>query len=141
MLAAIGRPGEGPGTSQPPAMRQVHYAGFWIRFVAAWIDYLVLAIGAAVGAVIGGFLLFVIYKGTCLACWQGQTVGKYLCGIRVVNDDLTPCTTGQAFCRTFSELLNWLTLDVGYAIAAFSDRKRGLHDMIAGTVHIYHPRG
>lgn len=126
-----------PGTP----LHSVTYAGFWIRFVALLVDSAVVSIPSllsnAVLPVIGPFVVGVVYKGLCLANWDGRTVGKKVCGIRVVNEDLRPITSGQAFGRTLAEILCTLTVYIGYFMAGFTERKQGLHDKVANTVHIY----
>lgn len=126
-----------PGTALP----NVRFAGFWIRFLAALLDTLVVLIPSALLnvliPVVGGFIAWVLYKALCLANWDGQTVGKKACGIKVVSDDFRPITNGQAWGRALAEIVSSLILYIGYLMAAFTDRKQALHDKIAGTVHIY----
>lgn len=119
----------------------VHYAGFWIRLVAAFIDTLVLFIPAIIAnliiPVVGGLILWIIYKGLFLGNWNGQTLGKKACGIRVVDLTLQPCSMGQAFGRSFAEFVSTVILLIGYLMAAFDGRKQSLHDKMAGTLHVY----
>ncbi len=67
----------------------IRYAGFWIRFVAALVDTAVLLIPSVVAnlvvPVVGGLAAWIIYKSLCIANWDGQTVGKKACGIKVVD--------------------------------------------------------
>ena len=62
------------------------------------------------------------------------TLGKMAVGIKVADDAGRRLGRGKAFGRWASHLLCYLTLYVGYVMAAFTDRKRGLHDMVAGTL-------
>lgn len=64
----------------------------------------------------------------------GQTLGKMMAGIRVVQfDSAAPLDLGRAFLRT----LVWVALAVpaglGFLSALFSRDHRGLHDRFAGT--------
>lgn len=119
----------------------VRYAGFWIRFVSEIVDSLVLVIPGFVAnlflPVLGGTALWIIYKSLCLANWNGQTVGKKVCNIKVVDESLGPLTPAQAFGRTCGEILSGMILLIGYIMAAFDERKQSLHDKMAGTLHIY----
>ncbi len=137
-----------PHAAHPPTAahvdgshQHIRYAGFWIRFVAALVDALVTAIPAFVMAfmipVLGPVAVYLLYKGFCIGNWNGQTVGKRVCGIKVVDQSLRPCTVGQGFGRTGAELLSGMILYVGYIMAAFDSRKLALHDRIASTLHIY----
>ena len=86
---------------------------------------------------VGGTILWILYKSLCLANWNGQTIGKKACNIKVVDQSLRPCSMGQAFGRSFAEILSTLILLIGYLMVAFDDRKQALHDKMAGTLHIY----
>jgi uncharacterized RDD family membrane protein YckC len=41
---------------------------------------------------------------------------------------------GQATGRYFSKILSSIILFIGYIMVALSEKKQGLHDMIAGTL-------
>lgn len=62
------------------------------------------------------------------------TLGKMAVGIKVTDADGHRLRRGQAFGRWVSHLLCYLTLYIGYIMAAFTERKRGLHDMVANTL-------
>lgn len=119
----------------------VRYAGFWIRFVSEIVDSIVLMIPFIMAnvavPVLGGMVLRIIYKSLCLANWNGQTLGKKACNIKVVDESLGPLTAAQAFGRTCGEFVSWMILLIGYIMAAFDGRKQSLHDKMAGTLHIY----
>jgi uncharacterized RDD family membrane protein YckC len=65
--------------------------------------------------------------------WQG-TVGKLLLGIKVTGADGRPISWWRANARYWGKLLSFLILGVGFLMAAFTDRKQALHDMIASTL-------
>lgn len=124
------------------------YAGFWIRFCAAVIDSLVFfPIGFVIGLVdsvgdvggwslvswIVGWLYFSLMESSG---WQA-TLGKRLVGIRVTDLDGKRITFGRATGRYFSKILSWATLYIGYFMVAFTAKKQGLHDMLAGTLVLY----
>jgi uncharacterized RDD family membrane protein YckC len=125
------------------------YAGFWIRFVAYFIDAILMTVvNFAVGFVIGftlgdpavaemigsgiGLLLnlayYVFFHGK-----YGATLGKMALGLRVVMPDGSPISYMRAFGRFFAEILSGLILLIGYIIAAFDVEKRALHDHICNT--------
>jgi uncharacterized RDD family membrane protein YckC/pSer/pThr/pTyr-binding forkhead associated (FHA) protein len=144
------------GPSSRPVSR--HYAGFWRRVLASLADAVILAVigflltfalGLAGGLVAEpapflqeyvaaiatavGFLLPVAYFLVGWAHW-GRTPGKALCGLRILREDGAQLGMGGAFVRLLGYLLSSLVLGLGFLMAAFTDRKRGLHDMVAGTV-------
>ena len=66
------------------------------------------------------------------------TLGKMAVGIKVTDANGHRLRRGQAFGRWASHLLCYITLYIGYIMAAFTERKRGLHDMVANTLVVDH---
>jgi len=62
------------------------------------------------------------------------TLGKMAVGIKVTDDAGRRLGRGRALGRWASHVLCYLTIYIGYFMAGFTDRKRGLHDMVAGTL-------
>jgi len=62
------------------------------------------------------------------------TLGKMAMGIKVVRADGGRISIGKAILRYIGKLISGLILCFGYIMAAFTDKKRALHDMIASTV-------
>ena len=60
------------------------------------------------------------------------TLGKLAVGLIVTDLAGEPLTFGQANQRFFGKLVSALTVGVGYFMAAFTDRKQALHDLMAG---------
>lgn len=70
--------------------------------------------------------------------YKGATPGKMLVGIMVRSEDLSRLSFGKVALREIvGRLLCQFTFGIGYVVAAFAARKRGLHDMISGSVVIY----
>jgi uncharacterized RDD family membrane protein YckC len=155
---------------QPPPMQyasgqivsQPHYAGFWIRLVAIFIDGLVLwlfqvivsllfgilaevisgsqyeLIGALISVLLAilavladlGYFIFMTYK------FQA-TLGKMALGLRVYTVNLEKPTLGVVVGREFGRILSHISLLIGYIMAAFTEKKQALHDLMAGTVVVY----
>jgi len=139
------------------------YAGFWWRFLAYLIDAIILSIGYWLVAFVFGFngwlflgadykywaaagvTLVVIYSVlSFIAPWlyyalmesskfQG-TIGKWALKIRVVDEDGKKITFSRATGRYFAKILSSLTLGIGYIMVAFTERKQGLHDILARTI-------
>jgi uncharacterized RDD family membrane protein YckC len=65
--------------------------------------------------------------------WQA-TVGKKILGLKVTDEVGNRISFGRASGRYFAKILSSMLLFIGYIMAAFTDRKRALHDMLAGTV-------
>jgi len=128
-------------------------AGFWIRVVAAVIDFAVLilvdvSLGLAARRVWGPgvrdsmalqftiFLFTLIFAGlyvTLLHAATGQTVGKAMVGARVVLVNGRSLPLGTAFLRFFAYAFSCLPLGFGFVMAGLRRDKRALHDLVAGT--------
>ena len=149
---------EGPG-GPAPGMR---FAGGGARLAAFIIDWIVMAIvfvlllfvlGAIVVAVLGSsgsegagaavagmgisVLAFAVFNVMYFPwSWSrgGQSIGMRLMAIKVVRDrDGGPVTFVAAVLRLLGYYLNHLTLLVGFAWILVDKRKRGWHDLLAGT--------
>jgi uncharacterized RDD family membrane protein YckC len=140
---------------------RVVYAGFWKRVAALFIDSFVVGIVAMmIGAVFGimmvavigaggdegvavllqvlnqivGLILGASYFGWMHSSTMQASVGKLAVGIKVTRSDGTRISFMRGFGRYFAYILSSLTLGIGLIIAAFTDRKRALHDMICDTL-------
>jgi uncharacterized RDD family membrane protein YckC len=67
------------------------------------------------------------------SAWQA-TPGKKLLGLRVTDLDGRRISFARATGRAFGKWLSGVMLGIGYLIVAFTAKKQGLHDFIAGTV-------
>jgi uncharacterized RDD family membrane protein YckC len=75
-----------------------------------------------------------LYFAVCeSSSWQG-TVGKLALGIRVTDTTGARLSFGRASGRYFAKILSFMTLLIGYLMIAWTQRKQGLHDLIAGTL-------
>ena len=119
----------------------VTYAGFWKRVAALLIDSVVVS--AATGiltAVTFGmawfsiFLLPWVYEAIMLSSEKQATVGKMVLGIVVTDINGGPISFARATGRHFAKWLSALILGIGFLMAAFTEKKQALHDMIADTL-------
>jgi uncharacterized RDD family membrane protein YckC len=140
----------------------LEYGGFWIRFVAKFIDNIIMAIiqwavliptsmmvapsmvqNAEQFPTSGFFALmgFQVVLGISLpAAYStffigrfGATLGKMACRLQVVTPEGGRVTYARALGRFFSEMISSMILAIGYIMAAFDDEKRALHDRICST--------
>lgn len=65
--------------------------------------------------------------------WQA-TVGKKILNLKVTDEAGNRISFARATGRHFAKYLSAMILFIGYIMAAFTDRKRALHDSIAGTL-------
>jgi uncharacterized RDD family membrane protein YckC len=83
-------------------------------------------------AVLIHMLYFTYFHGTC-----GQTPGKMIFGLQVVQTTGEEMTLGLAFLRWIGYIISKIFLYLGFIWVAFDLRKQGWHDKIAGTVVIH----
>ena len=70
--------------------------------------------------------------------YKGATPGKKFCKIRIVDaQTFNEVNNQQALTRIIGMFVSIFTLGIGFIMVAFRDDKRGLHDLLAGTVVIY----
>ena len=140
----------------------VAYGGFWIRVVAAIVDFVLLRVvlspirfifgglGLAgmmgrvphVGlAILGGGLTLVamvfgswLYEAFMESSSYQATLGKMIFGMKVTDLNGSRISFARATGRHFAKWLSAMILGIGYLMVAFSDRKQGLHDLLAGTL-------
>lgn len=65
--------------------------------------------------------------------WQA-TVGKRILDLKVTDELGNPISFEKATGRFFAKILSGLLFCFGFLMVAFSARKQGLHDMLAGTL-------
>jgi len=150
-----------PESSLHPTMSAQIYAGFWYRALALLIDtilstiaaiILVLPLAFAFGASMAGspaqqiesisesmgnvfgwivsWLYFTIFESSR---WQA-TPGKKMLGLRATDLNGNRIGFGRANARYWAKILSAIILCIGYIMAAFTEKKQALHDMIAGTL-------
>jgi uncharacterized RDD family membrane protein YckC len=68
---------------------------------------------------------------------SGGTAGTALFGVRVVTEDSTDASGRWAVVRILALPLSFLFLGLGFVGILLGDRRRVLHDVVAGTAVIY----
>jgi predicted Zn finger-like uncharacterized protein len=63
----------------------------------------------------------------------GKTLGKKVCGIRVVSEREKVGFLRAILRETVGKWISAIIFGIGFLMVAFQKEKRGLHDMIAGT--------
>ena len=141
----------------------MRYGGFWIRVVAYIIDAILVGIvSGVIGAVFGvgiglgmtgassdalagaNLLANLISVVIGIAYFAGMesssmqaTLGKKALGLVVTDLNGGRISLGRAIGRYFAKFLSALILCIGYIMVGFTERKQGLHDMLAGTLVMY----
>jgi uncharacterized RDD family membrane protein YckC len=89
-----------------------------------------LQIGILAGFYVVAILYFAITESSA---WQA-TLGKKAVGIIVTDLDGNRISFGKALGRLFAKIISAIILYIGFFMAGFTEKKQGLHDMIAGTL-------
>lgn len=133
-------------------MEKIHYAGFWVRFIAIILDtFLILTPITLLLGLIFGFdalrepnpqigILQVVFYGTIICYYWvsiGQTPGQKAFHIVLVNSQ-TQKTIGytQAFWR-FAMYFVSIASVAGILLPLFRKDKKCLHDLLANTTVRY----
>ncbi|MCP2730566.1 RDD family protein [Limnofasciculus baicalensis] len=125
-------------------MNEIQYAGFGKRFLAAFLDGIILVIiniilGFALGGnknlvALVGILVGWVYYAVQESSPKQATIGKQALGIVVTDLNNQPISFVIATIRHFSKFLSGIILLIGYLMALFTEKKQALHDMLAGTL-------
>jgi len=144
-------PGPAPGYA---------FGGFGERLIAYIIDIIITGLAVTLVVVVGGIVLgagaasnsgFLAGTGLVILVFalvviplayfpyfwarDGQTPGMRMLGLMVVRDvDGGPISGGQAILRLIGYWVSGAVLYLGYIWIFIDKRRRGWHDLIAGTV-------
>lgn len=134
----------------------IYYAGFWMRFWAYLLDLLVVGslerilikpifrllnaplweFNMFAPISIAGAVTFYLYF-VLMTKFFGQTLGKMVFGLKVVDLKKEQLTWGTVLFREWIGRFISSTTVVGYIIVAFLPKKQGLHDLFVDTSVIH----
>ena len=124
-------------------LKNPHYGGFWIRYVASLLDGLIISmpvnIIAFVISITGATLIsyVVVLASIMLVIYlegnKGGTPGKLILGLRIVNQQGNYIGIPRAILRYIAKILSAIIMGIGFLMIAFTEKKQGLHDKIAKT--------
>jgi uncharacterized RDD family membrane protein YckC len=94
--------------------------------------------GAIFGAMatmwLTAFCILILYYSIMESSKSQASLGKMAMGIKVTDMEGNRLTFGKAFLRSIGKILSAMIMYIGYLMAAFTEKKQGLHDMIASTL-------
>lgn len=134
----------------------IRYAGFWMRFWAYLLDLIVIGslerilvkplfrvldiplaeFNMFAPISIASAVIFYVYF-VLMTKYIGQTLGKMVFGLKVVDLHQNNLTWGTVLFREWIGRFISATLIVGYIIVAFLPKKQGLHDLFTDTTVIH----
>ncbi|MDE1205306.1 RDD family protein [Tenacibaculum larymnensis] len=106
------------------------YAGFWERFLARFLDTLIIIIPQLCIPLVPAWLYWSLQQSS----EKERTVGQGVAQIKLMSIDGNKVTFGQATGRFFGNFLNVITFFVGYLLFFTGEKKQCLHDMLSGTI-------
>jgi uncharacterized RDD family membrane protein YckC len=142
----------------------VRYGGFWIRVIAfiidaiivrvvAWPIGMIFGLGGLAGSMggfphsgmglhlLGGGMVAVVivfgswlYEAFMLSSPYQATLGKMIFGMKVTDLSGNRISFARATGRHFAKWLSGIILCIGYIMVGFTERKQGLHDILAETL-------
>jgi uncharacterized RDD family membrane protein YckC len=137
---------------------EIQYADFSERLLAAIIDGLlviivpfpVVIVSSWIGQSLAGGEDWGLITGFCVGwifvlalAWvyyaimesssQQATLGKIVMGIIVTNREQQRISFGRASKRYIGKIISLVILGIGFIMIARTEKKQGLHDMIAGS--------
>lgn len=135
----------------------VSYAGFWRRCVSVALDSLLLFFPAATVRVFMGvpalpdlfspaptppaamateMLMGLFYVAVLVSSPARATLGMQVMGLELTDLRGARIGFGRAMVRWFAQVLDLVTLGIGYLIMLFTPRRQTLHDLVTGTVMV-----
>jgi len=140
---------------------RIEKAGFWVRFAAYFIDSVVLTLcslflllilfvlinffsnnNGSLSEILNTLLIPFYFSSYILKCfyftffhsYNGQTVGKLMCGIRVVDLKEKNISFFKSFVRFFGYYLSLYCLGFGFLWVLIDKKRQGWHDKLAGSI-------
>jgi uncharacterized RDD family membrane protein YckC len=141
----------------------VQHAGFWKRFAASLIDGLIIGaiqfVLMGVGVIDNSglragpgheefdrsisqlfvlcgvmFVVQILYFAIMESTSKQATLGKMVLGIVVTDVEGNRISFGRAIGRNLGKIISTIMLLIGYLMIAFTAKKQGAHDMMAGCL-------
>lgn len=122
-----------------PDNYQPDYADFFKRFAAYIIDGIIFSVASTLLFFVMGYFIFFpllfsgwLYYALMESSKYQATLGKMALGLIVADMNGGPVSFGKATGRYFGKCISHF-LYIGFIMAAFTERKQALHDLMAGT--------
>ena len=118
-----------------------HFADFWLRFIAGTIDLVIVIVATTILSLILPILgdLFKVLLPLSYFIYlesspKQATIGKQFLNIKVVDLKGNRISPSTALIRNISKIISFLLFGFGFIMVAFTEKNRGLHDIIAETL-------
>jgi uncharacterized RDD family membrane protein YckC len=129
------QPPAGDGPSGPRANFGQRLGAYLVDVIALGVIYFILLVISRPLAYAVGTILSLVYFTYFEGSASGQTVGKRLLGIRVIDfSSGGPIGYGRAFVRWIARILSGIVCLLGYLWMLWDKEKQTWHDKLATTV-------
>ncbi len=88
-----------------------------------------LVVGSAIA-----YVIRIIYGAAFESSKHQATLGKMAMGIKVTDTNGGRLTFVKALLRAIGKIISGMLIFIGYIMAAFTEKKQALHDMIASSL-------
>ena len=118
------------------------YAGFWQRFIAGFIDLLVLIvihivlIFVLIIGWIANFFVTWLYFAIQHSSTKQATLGMKALDIQITNENHKKIGFWRATGNFYLTIISSLIIFIGFFMIAFTSRKQGFHNLISRTLCI-----
>lgn len=113
-----------------PVMIIALTAGVMIGIFAPNFDESAIEAGGNVIGILVSWLYYAIMESSS----KQATYGKLICGLQVTDLNGERISFMRATGRHFAKIISGIILLIGYFMVLFTERKQGLHDMMAGCL-------
>ncbi len=140
---------QAPAQPQPLPLEYFERVGFWPRFGATAIDFLIVApLSIWISSLFWWFpgdtpafpVLWLAYHAGFWS-WKSTTIGGHVLNLRVVRLDHAKMDAGIGIVRALGAILSLLPLGIGFMWASWEEERQSWHDKIAGTTIVRVPSG
>jgi uncharacterized RDD family membrane protein YckC len=101
---------------------------------AQFVPLVIALLGAYALFIAGSIVISWLYFAMMESSERQATFGKAIFNMRVTDANGNRLSFAHASGRFFAKIINNMTCGIGWIMAGFTDKKQGLHDLIAGTV-------
>ncbi|MDD2440457.1 MAG: RDD family protein [Methanosarcinaceae archaeon] len=133
--------------------KPLNYAGFWIRLGARLIDGIITYVlfmaltelfprlaqqGSSIEITYGPLVVGILYYTVLESSSMQASVGKQVFKLKVIDEAGKQLSMPKALLRTITKEIGLMFL-IGGLMVGFTDKKRGLHDVVAKTFVVKNP--
>jgi uncharacterized RDD family membrane protein YckC len=98
------------------------------------VGWILAAVSAIMATAIVMWVVALLYFAFMESSKTQGSLGKMAMSIKVTDMDCQRVSFGKAFLRNIGKIVSQMILYIGYLMAAFTEKKQALHDIMAGTL-------